>query len=183
MQSTKHARRRWLACALMAAALPAALPATLPTTLPAAASPALWHAVDGATLDTLRGGFIGAHGLAVSLGVERLVSINGEVVARTSFHLTDLASLSVDQARQTSAALSGVKLIQNGSENIYRAVLADGALSGNTLGGTVIQNTLSDQQIESRTVINSSVNSLGLLKTINFNGSVSDAIMRGAGPP
>ena len=149
---------------------------------PASAAPQGWNAVEPATLDRLRGGLAGPGTLMVSLGIERLVSINGEVVARTSFHLADMASLSVEQARQTSAALSGVKLIQNGSDNIVQAAFAEGAMS-DALSGTIIQNTLSDQQIESRTVINSSVNSLGLLKTINFNASVSDAIMRGAGPP
>ena len=167
MQSFLRGPRRLLGCCVLAA-----------VTGPAAATPSGWNAVDDATLERLRGGFVTSTGLAVSLGIERLVSINGEVVSRTSFQITDMASLGVEQARQTGAALSTVKLIQNGSDNIYQAVFAEGAL-----GGTIIQNTLSDQQIESRTIINSSVNSLGLLKTINFNGSVSDAIMRGAGPP
>lgn len=147
------------------------------------AAPPGWNPVGASTLNALRGGLVGPGALAVSLGVERLVSINGEVVARTSFHLADMASLSVEQAQQTSAALSGVKLIQNGSDNIVQAVFAEGGAMSHALGGTIIQNSLSDQQIESRTVINSSVNSLGLLKTINFNASVSDAIMRAAGPP
>ena len=149
----------------------------------ASAAPQGWSAVDAATLGALRGGLVGPGALTLSLGIERLVSINGEVVARTSFHLADMANLSVEQARQTSAALSGVKLIQNGSDNIVQAVFAEGGAVNHALSGTVIQNSLSDQQIASSTVINSSVNSLGLLKTINFNASVSDAIMRGAGPP
>ena len=144
---------------------------------PASAAPPGWVAVDAATLDAQRGGFTMANGLEVSLGIERLVAINGEVLARTSVQLPDLARLSEDQARQTSAALSSVKLIQNGGDNIYQAAFAD-----SVIGGTVIQNTLSDQRIESRTVINASVNSLGLLKAINFNGNVSDAIARAAAP-
>jgi hypothetical protein len=144
---------------------------------PASAAPPGWVAVDAATLDAQRGGFTLANGLALSLGIERLVAINGEVVARTSVRVPDLSRLSDEQARQTSAALSAVKLIQNGGDNIYQAAFAD-----STIGGTVIQNTLSDQRIESRTVINASVNSLGLLKAINFNGNVSDAIARAAAP-
>lgn len=137
-----------------------------------------WIPVDAATLDRARGGFTTPGGLAVSLGIERLVSINGELVSRTSFQIADVGSLSAEQARETSAALSAVKLIQNGSENIYMA-----AFSNDVLGGTVIQNTLNDQQIASQTIINSSVNSAGLLNTMNFNGNVSDAIARAAGPP
>ena len=143
----------------------------------AGAAPPGWVAVDAATLDEQRGGFTMANGLALSLGIERLVAINGEVVARTSVQVADLGHLSEEQGRQTGAALSEVKLIQNGGDNIYQAAFADGAI-----GGTVIQNTLSDQRIESRTVINAAVNSLGLLKAINFNGNVSEAIARAAGP-
>lgn len=141
----------------------------------AQAAPPGWVAVDAATLDQQRGGFTTPDGLALSLGIERLVAINGEVRSRTSFQVADLGSLTEEQARQTGAALSAVKLIQNGGDNIYLATLGDA-----TVGGTVIQNSLSDQRIESRTVINASVNSMALLKAINFNGNVSDAIARAA---
>ena len=114
--------------------------------------------------------------LAVSLGIERLVSINGEIVSRTSFELADMSHLSAEQAELTREALSSVKLIQNGGDNIYQATM-----SAQTLGGTVIQNTLNDQLIRSQTVINSTVNSTALLKTLNFNGSLSDALARAAG--
>ncbi|MES2317630.1 MAG: hypothetical protein V4631_09065 [Pseudomonadota bacterium] len=144
---------------------------------PVQAAPPGWVASDAATLDSMRGGFTMANGLTVSLGLERLVAINGAVVARTHVQVNDIGKLSEEQARQTSAALSSVKLIQNGSDNIYLAGFADA-----TLGGTVIQNTLSDQHIGSRTVITASVNSIGLLKALNFNGNVSDAIARAAGP-
>ena len=143
----------------------------------AQASPPGWTPVDSAMLDTLRGGFTVAGGLQVSLGIERLVTINGEVVSRTSVQLADLGRMNAEQARETSAALSAVKLIQNGSDNIYTA-----GFSSDTLGGTVIQNTLDGQRIESSTIINSTVNSIGLLKTMNFSGNVSDAIARAAGP-
>lgn len=144
---------------------------------PLRAAPPGWVAVDLATLEQQRGGFTTAGGLALSLGVERLVAINGEVVSRTSFQVADLGQLTEEQARQTGAALSAVKLIQNGGDNIYLASLADA-----TLGGTIIQNSLSGQHIESRTVINASVNSMGLLKALNFHGNVSDAIARAAAP-
>jgi len=136
-----------------------------------------WVPVERAMLDTMRGGFTIAGGLQVSLGIERLVTINGEVVSRTSLQLADLGRLNAEQARQTGAALSAVKLIQNGSDNIYTA-----GFSSDTLGGTVIQNSLNGQRIESSTIIHSTVNSIGLLTTMNFSGNVSDAIARAAGP-
>ena len=141
------------------------------------AAPTGWVAVDAAVLSELRGGFTTPSGLKVSLGIERIVSINGQVQSRTSFELADIGRLSEAQAMQTRAALSDVKLIQNGSANMTLAAFADA-----TIGGTIIQNSLSDQHIQSRTLINASVNSMGLLKAINFNGNVSDAIARAAGP-
>ena len=132
-----------------------------------------WVAVDAATLDSLRGGFTTPTGLDVSLGIERLVSINGELVSRTTFQIDDVGNIGIEQACQTSAALSGIKLIQNGGDTMKLTGFAS-----DTLAGTVIQNSLSDQRIDSRTVINASVNSMGVLKTINFQGSLSDALAR-----
>lgn len=139
---------------------------------PAAAGPTDdWPPVNDAQLDRMRGGFDTAGGLTVALGIERLVSINGDIIARTSVAIADLNHLSVEQARQTRDALSSVKLIQNGSDNIYQAGDAS-----RVIGGVVIQNTLNDQLIRSQTVISSTVNSASLLKTLNFQGSLSDAL-------
>jgi len=141
------------------------------------AAPPGWLAVDAATLDRQRGGFKTASGLELSLGIERLVTINGAELARTRIQVADIGGLSAEQARETGAALSAVKLIQNGVGNNVMT-----AFSNTTLGGTVIQNTLNDQRIESRTLISASVNSMDLLNTLQFHGNVSDAIARAAGP-
>ncbi len=135
-----------------------------------------WVAVNDGQLDAMRGGFTTPAGLAVSLGIDRLVSINGNVVARTSFDIADLNHMSEEQARLTRDALSSVKLIQNGSDNIYQA-----SESSRVIGGVVIQNTLNDQLIRSETVISSTVNSASLLKSLNFQASLSDALTRAAG--
>ena len=112
----------------------------------------------------------------MTLGIERLVSINGDIVARTRFDISDLNHLSETSMRQTSDALSSVKLIQNGGDNIYQP--GDAA---RVVGAVVIQNTLNDQLIRSQTLISSTVNSAGLLKTLNFQSSLSDALTRAAG--
>jgi hypothetical protein len=145
--------------------------------LASAADPAEeWAPVNDEQLERTRGGFMTPGGLEMSLGIERLVSINGNVVARTSFDISNLSHLSGEQLRQTSDALSSIKLIQNGSDNIYQA--GDAA---HVAGGLVIQNTLNDQLIRSQTIISSTVNSASLLKTMNFQGSLSDALTRAAG--
>ena len=116
-------------------------------------------------LAAMRGGFASATGLQVAIGIERLVMINGEVVARTS---VDLGNLSRPAA---------FTLVQNGPGNVYQAQLAHLAA-----GGIVIQNSLSDQRIASQTTINASVNSIDLIKSLNFQGSLSDALARAAAP-
>ena len=135
-----------------------------------------WAPVNEAHLERTRGGFSTPSGLEMKLGIERLVSINGNIVARTSFDISDLNRLSEASMRQTSNALSSVNLIQNGGDNIYQP--GDAA---RTVGAVVIQNTLNDQLIRSQTLINSTVNSAGLLKTLNFQSSLSDALTRAAG--
>lgn len=136
-----------------------------------------WVPVPASLLERQRGGFTGLRGLQLSFGIERLVTINGKVVAHTHFEVRDIATLSVAQARQTSATLSALDLVQNGGDNMVLGALGDGMLPG-----TIIQNTLNDQRIVSQTIINTSVNSVDLLKTLNFQGSLGDAIARAAGP-
>ncbi|SHH18861.1 hypothetical protein [Massilia sp. CF038] len=144
---------------------------------PALAAPPGWIPVTQAVLSGQRGGFVSTSGLEVALGIERLVAINGVTVTHTTVQIPDITRLSVEQARQTRAALSEVNLVQNGSGNIYLAAMSDAALAG-----TVIQNTLNDQRIDSRTTISASVNSMDMLNTLHFNGNLSDAIARAAGP-
>ncbi len=180
MVHPNRGRCRLFFCASLGACAALALARATPahaSEAQASEGPASWVAVDAATLERQRGGFTSAAGLEVSLGIERLVSINGELVSRTRLHIADVGKLEAGQARETGATLSALKLIQNGSDNMVQA-----GFSGDMLAGTVIQNSLNDQQIESRTVINASVNSVGLLKTINFHGNVSDAIARAVVP-
>ncbi len=178
----------WLAAAGFVAPALATSPAPLQAAVPVAAATSEAFApidgfgngaaaVDDAALDEARGGFTNGNGLAVSLGIDRLVSINGDVVARTRIDIADLSRISADQARQTSEALSSVKLVQNGDANIYKA----GDI-GAALGGIIVQNSLSNQLIRTDTVISSTVNSAGLLNALNFQGTLQDALTRAAAP-
>lgn len=143
----------------------------------AAAAPPDWQPVAPAQLAAQRGGFLAANGLLLSLGIERVVAINGVTVARTAIDIPDLAHMNAAQARETSAALSTLKLIQIGSGNMVVAAMPD-----QSPGGMVIQNTLNGQRIESRTLISASVNSADMLNTLQFHGNLSDALARAAGP-
>lgn len=135
-----------------------------------------WVPVPAGELEQARGGFTLGNGLAVSFGLERLVSLNGNVVSRTSLQLADVSRWTAAQAEQTREALSSVKLIQTGHDNIYL-----GVTPAQMAGGIVIQNSLNDQVIRSQTVISASVNSLALLKALQFQQSLGDAIARATG--
>jgi hypothetical protein len=136
-----------------------------------------WVPVDAATLAETRGGFVGESGLRVSLGIERLVTLNGDIVSRVQLDIPDVGNLTAQGARDAEAALGAVNLVRNGPDNMTRA-----AASSLAPGATLIQNSLNGQNIDSRTVINSSVNTLGLLTSLNFQGSLGDAIARSARP-
>jgi len=134
------------------------------------------NAVDSATLDEARGGFLTANGLVVTLGLERMVSINGNVVERTEMQLGDIGKLASGEASISSEALGQLRLIQNGD---VRDITADNA---GLLGGTLIQNTLNDQLIKNQTSINATVNTAGMLRALNFGTSLNNALSTAVAP-
>lgn len=136
---------------------------------PALAVDATWEAVSNDQLELARGGFTTPGGLELSLGIDRLVTINGDVVARTSVQIADIRAISADQAIKARDALSATNLIQNGAGNVF---------TGDGVSGTFIQNSLNDQVIRSQTVISSTVNSNALMKDLNFNQSIRDAAIQ-----
>jgi seryl-tRNA(Sec) selenium transferase len=90
--------------------------------------------------------------MLVSLGVERLVSINGTVVASTHFSIPDMTQLSA----------------------------ADAQLASDTMAAVLVQNSL-DQAIRTQTTINTTVANLALLKAVNFESSLRDALNSAVG--
>jgi hypothetical protein len=135
-------------------------------------------ALNESTLDTLRGGFIGDGGLKISFGIERAVYINGSLVTTTSLNLSELGTLSAGKAAAMTLPEVGnrIALIQNGAGNSVLTDLGPAAI------GTVIQNTLNGQTIQTLTTINATVNSLGVLKSIetqrNLRSAITDSLRR-----
>lgn len=128
-----------------------------------------WVPVPDSQLEETRGGFETPSGLVVSLGLERMVAINGQVVANTTFEISDIANMSRAEAEATSAALHQVQLVQNGSGNIA----PDG---GSQLAMLLVQNSANEQLIRSQTTINASVNSLITLKLMNIEATLRQAL-------
>ena len=133
-----------------------------------------WSAVSDENLALMRGGFSVGSGLAVSFGIIRTISINGDLVSRTSFNLPNLSKITQEEARVASTAIANAGIIQNGAGNIVESVAnANPQLNAST----VIQNTLSNQKIVSNTVINTDVNSLGIINKINSQNMLKDALL------
>ena len=136
--------------------------------------PAEWLALDDAMLDTLRGGFDMGNGLKVSFGFMRSIAINGEQVSRTSFHFTDLQNITPDQARVASEAMAQAGVVQVGRNNVVSpADAAQNALSA----VSIVQNSLNNQHISALTEINTTVNSMGLIKSMNARSSMQEALL------
>lgn len=129
------------------------------------------NAVESSTLDGYRGGFTTDSGLTVTLGLERIVTINGNVAEQTQVNFGDLGRLASGQATLSPDALGQLRLIQNGAGSDFAV-----QMGSNALGGTVIQNTLNDQLIRSQTIINATVNAGGMLQALNFQSTLANAL-------
>lgn len=130
-------------------------------------------AVAEAALDGVRGGFDDGSGLRVSFGIERAVYINGSLVTTTNFNVADLGKVSGGNAVPAAAAERpdvGLVLIQNGTGNFVQPGIAQ------TAAGTVIQNTLNNQNISSVTLLNASVNSLQMFKGLDLHSTLRNVI-------
>lgn len=167
-----HACRALMAT-LLAAAVPCATALAQAEVVTIAAEE--WAPVDEATLDDNRGGFETPGGLAISLGIERVVSVNGEVLSRTNVAIPDVASMNAEQLLQARDALGTARLIQIGGSNFAPNDVALGS------GATLVQNSLDHQAIMAQTTITSTVNSMALIKDLNFHSTIRDAIVRSAG--
>ena len=123
-----------------------------------------WERVDDAQLAASRGGFDAGNGLLVSLSVDRLLSLNGNTVAGSQLAVPD-----VTKAVAAGAGMSPFHTAQFGAGNAL--LMPDQPLSG-----LVLQNSASDQLIRAQTTIDATVNSLSVLKNLNFGDSLRQAL-------
>lgn len=142
-----------------------------------------WVAVEKHLLDDLRGGFDTSLHLTLSFGIERAVYLNGALVTTTSFNLPAMRGMGMDEAGGAAGMVtagvpsSSIALLQNGPGNSFSA-----GATGAPLAGTVIQNTLNNQSIQSLTTINASANSLELLRANAFQNLLHDGISHAVTP-
>ena len=103
-----------------------------------------------------RGGFDTGNGLLVSLAVDRVLSLNGNVIDSGQLSTTDAARSTFQIAR-----------IGEGSALVQAA---------QPLAGLLLQNSANDQLIRSQTTIDATVNSLSILKDMNFGDSLRQSL-------
>jgi hypothetical protein len=103
-----------------------------------------WRAVGASELAKTCGGFQIDDGLSILVGVERTVSVNGQVTSTLSFGF-------------------------DSAQGRVGSVL--------TTGATVIQNSLSDQDIRTATVVNAQVNASSVLRSVAEQSAIRQAIV------
>ncbi|HET6782380.1 MAG TPA: hypothetical protein VFH12_00935 [Pseudoxanthomonas sp.] len=133
-----------------------------------------WVPVDPARLAEMRGGLMMPSGMVLSFGIERLVYVNGQLVASATLQIPDLGRMTADQASALAAINEG-RVVQIGEGNRI-----DPGASGNAL---VIQNTLDGQAISALTTLNVGVGTLGMLQEINTYDALHNALIASPGSP
>lgn len=176
-----HTGRWWMvalaSAALFAGAAQAAQPATAGGVQASYGQPFASPPVSDGRLAMVRGGFDLGGGLVASFGIERAIYINGNLTARVSVDIPDLARIDSAQAAALATLANGATLIRNGSGNFV-----DPASFNRATGAIVIQNTLDSQQIQALTTLNTTVRNLGQFASINVANSLQQALIRSRGP-
>jgi hypothetical protein len=159
-------------------AVPPAAPPPAAATTPEAAGDevAQWAPVSADTLDDMRGGYDIGNGLMASFGIDRAVYVNGNLVTSTSFNVPDIAHMTQAQAAAMSSALNSVSVTQVGPNNTFDP----GSLNGAS-AGTVIQNTLNNQKIQTITTLNTTVNTLNAFRQMNFQDALQQPQLQSPG--
>lgn len=132
-------------------------------------------ALDAVALDRMRGGFeVPNTNLRLSFSFERVVYINGELIATTVLNLKDLQQASgggAGQPAMSAGMADGTAVIQNGAGNGFSVQ------AGQNAAGTIIQNTLNNQQISTITTISAAANSAQVLRAINMQSAIRDSVI------
>jgi hypothetical protein len=129
-----------------------------------------WRAASDARLEEMRGGFSVAPGVMVSFGITRTVRIDGLPVSSSGFQVGELRSMTASQAAQLSKQAATLSLVQSGAGNTFLTPLQAASPA------IVIQNTLNDRTIQSVTEINAVSNGMSLMKGLNLNQTLNDAL-------
>jgi hypothetical protein len=140
-----------------------------PLSAPFSAPFAPADAVSPTVLDACRGGFTTPTGLSVTLGIERIVTVDGHVAARSELQLGDLGRLAAGAAPPPALSSVQATLGPDGGGLTVR-------LDPTAAGGTVIQNSLDGQAIANATIIHATVGAQGMLQAMHFQSTLANAL-------
>jgi len=130
----------------------------------------LGMAVSNSRLDSMRGGFETDAGLQISFGIQRAIYVNGSLVTSTSVNIPDIGQMNATQATALAAVANSVNLVQIGPGNSF-----DPASLTHATGATVVQNSLSNQNIQTLTTLSTAVNTLDAFKNMNLQNTLQSA--------
>lgn len=133
-----------------------------------------WQPIDPGRLAGMRGGLQMPSGTVLSFGIERVVHVNGQLVASISVRIPDIAHMDAAQAQAIADFNQGI-LVQVGEGNHFDP--------SRIPGGVVIQNTLDNQHISTATYIELGAGSLDVFQNLNSNTAMTDALVRAPGTP
>ena len=162
--------------AAVSAAVPPVVSAASPMAQVGGDEVADWTPVSQQTLDDTRGGYDIGGGLVASFGIDRAVYVNGNLVTSTSFNVPDIGHMTTAQATAMATALNTISVTQIGPNNTF-----DPSSLGKTSAATVIQNTLNNQNIQSTTTLNATVNTLNAFRQMNFQDALQQAQLQSLG--
>jgi hypothetical protein len=137
----------------------------------------MWLASSDRQLDSIRGGFDFGEGLLVSFGINRVVYINDRLVTSMSFNTGLMHSLTPSQFAMLNQQFAGkgAQVVQSGSGNTIDPASLTVPLA------SFIQNTVSNQRIRTETVIQATTNGLGMLKGMNLQNMINEAVANAIG--
>jgi hypothetical protein len=133
-----------------------------------------WVPLPAERLAGMRGGFRLASGLHLSFGVERVVYVDGRVVAATRVSIPDVSKMTPGEA-QALAGLQRTTLVQVGGGNTYRPIGGGQAV--------VVQNTLDGRAIQVTTTLDVGIGTLGLFQQYNATAAMQAAFNSAPGGP
>lgn len=127
-------------------------------------------AVSNGRLDSMRGGFETDSGLQISFGIQRAIYVNGSLVTSMSVSIPDIGQMNAAQATALAAVANTVNLVQIGPGNSF-----DPASLTHATGATVVQNSLSNLNIQTLTTLSTAVNTLDAFKNMNLQNTLQSA--------
>jgi hypothetical protein len=128
-------------------------------------------AVSNSRLDGMRGGFETDSGLQISFGIQRAIYVNGNLVTSNSVNIPDIGQMNAAQASALAAVANTVNVVQIGPNNSF-----DPASLTHATAATVVQNSLSNQNIQTLTTLSTAVNTLDAFKNMNLQNTLQSAL-------